>query len=158
MFVTALVVTFALPVPTIASTTNTTFVVSTTVNATCTVSATNLSFNLYTGSQTDSTSTISVTCTNGTPYNIGLDSGSHSISTANRQMSKDGNLFGPFLDYALYRDSGRSQNWGNNIGTDTQSGTGSGTNQDLTVYGRINGNQTPSPGSYNDVVTVQVNY
>jgi len=59
--------------PVKAATATTTFQVTATVNATCLISATNLAFGAYTGTQTDATSTVTVTCTNTTPYNIGLN-------------------------------------------------------------------------------------
>ena len=55
--------------PVEAATATTTFQVT----ATCLISATNLAFGAYTGTQTDATSTVTVTCTNTTPYNIGLN-------------------------------------------------------------------------------------
>ena len=71
-----------------------------------------------------------------------------------RQMS----LLTNTLGYKLFRDSGRTQNWGNTVGTDTVAGTGNGTQQTLTIYGRVPAQTTPAPATYNDTVTVTVTY
>src|SRR5437667_2090328 len=63
------------PTSAIAATTTTTFAVTATVQATCVVSATTMAFGTYTGVVANSTSTVSVTCTNTTPYNVGLSAG-----------------------------------------------------------------------------------
>ena len=99
----------------------------------------------------DQTGNIAVLCTNGTSYTIGLDAG----AVTGRKLS--GSLGGN-LNYALYRDSGRTNNWGSTIGTDTQAGTGNGLLQNLTVYGRIASAQTPLAGVYTDTVTVTLTY
>ena len=52
------------------------------------------------------------------------------------------------VNYSLFSNSGRTTNWGNTVGTDTVSGTGIGSAQSLTVYGRIPPQTTPSPGTY----------
>lgn len=62
------------------------------------------------------------------------------------------------LNYALYRDSGHTNNWGNVVGTDTLAGIGSGLLQTLTVYGRLSGAQFPTPGVYSDTVTATLTY
>src|SRR5436305_1507146 len=64
------------------TTVTTTFGVSATVQATCLVSATALAFGTYTGVVANSTSSVSVTCTNTTPYNVGLSAGLATGATA----------------------------------------------------------------------------
>jgi hypothetical protein len=49
--------------------------------ATCTISATGLSFGAYTGTALPGTSTITVTCTGGTTYNVGLNPGTATGAT-----------------------------------------------------------------------------
>ena len=139
-----------------AATATATFQVSATVQATCLISANALGFGTYTGTQTDASTTISVTCSNGTSYSVGLDAGTASgASVTTRQM---GGPSGATLNYALYRDSGRSQNWGTTIGTDTTSGTGNGSAQTLTVYGRVPASQYVTAGSYSDTITATITY
>ena len=50
--------------PAMSATATTTFAVTATVQATCQISATSLAFGTYTGTQIDTTSTITATCTN----------------------------------------------------------------------------------------------
>lgn len=72
-----------------AATTTTTFQVTATVNSACTVSATNLTFGVYDPSAAahDDTSTVTVTCTKATAYDIGLDAGLAAGATVTtRQM------------------------------------------------------------------------
>jgi len=139
----------------LAATATTTFQVTATVLSTCLVSATPLAFGNYSGAQTDATSTVSVTCTNTTPYNVGLDAGlSTGATVTTRAMQNGSNTLG----YALYSDSARTVNWGNTPGTDTVAGTGTGLAQTLTVYGRIPAGSLPAPGAYADTITVTVTY
>jgi spore coat protein U-like protein len=58
----------------------------------------------------------------------------------------------------MYSDAARTVNWGNTPATDTVSGTGNGSAQSLTVYGRVPTQATPAPASYSDTVTVTINY
>jgi spore coat protein U-like protein len=129
-----------------------------TIQAACeVVSSSDLDFGSVTstGSAIDQSSTIAVKCSNATPYNLGLGLGSGGSSTTARKMSAGG---AEFVSYGLYRDAARSQPWGETIGTDTATATGTGSNQNFTVYGRVNSQTTPAPGSYSDVVTVTVTY
>lgn len=146
-----------------AATSTTTFSVGATVSDSCSVTAGDLSFgtidplvNVTTAS--DATSTIDVTCANGTAYDVGLDAGgSTGATTAARAMT--GGTGTDLLNYSLYSDSGRTTNWGDVVDTDTVAGTGSGTAQTLTVYGRIPTGQNTAPtGSYSDTITVTVTY
>jgi spore coat protein U-like protein len=65
---------------------------------------------------------------------------------------------GVLLGYGLFTDSGHVTNWGNTIGTDTVTGTGSGAAQALTVYGEIPASELVAPGSYSDTITATVSY
>ncbi len=105
---------------------------------------------------TVASSTISVTCTNSTPYQIGLNAGLGSGATvSSRLMTGPG---GATIGYGLFRDAGRSLNWGNTLTVDVAAGTGTGAAQDLTVYGQVLAQTTPAPGTYTDTVTVTVTY
>ncbi|MBW9332131.1 Csu type fimbrial protein [Herbaspirillum aquaticum] len=140
----------------IAATASGTLTISASVVAACTVVGSAIAFGAYTQSVVNQSGTITVLCTNGTTYNVGLDAGTGSgASVSNRKMSAAG---GGTLNYALYRDSARTNNWGSTIGTDTQAGTGSGLTQTLTVYGQIPASQTPLAGAYSDTVTVTLTY
>jgi spore coat protein U-like protein len=141
-----------------AASTTTTFAVQATITATCTInSASTLNFGTVgvLAGNTDQTSTIQVTCTNTTPYNIGLDVGTGSGATVAVRKLTSG---GATVNYSLYTDAGRATLWGNTVGTDTQAGTGNGAAQNYTVYGRIPAQTTPAPGNYADTITVTVTY
>jgi len=139
-----------------AATATTTFAVNSTVVATCTISATAMAFGNYTGVVADSTSTISTTCTNTTPYQIGLDAGTGTGATvAARSMTGAGVL----LAYGLYSDATHTTNWGNTPGTDTPASvTATGAVQTVTVYGQIAAGLYVAPGVYADTITATITY
>lgn len=103
----------------------------------------------------DVTSTILVTCTNTTPYNIGLNAGTGTGATVSNRLMMSG---ATTISYAMYSNAGRTMNWGNTVGTDTVPGTGNGAAQSYTVYGRVPPQTTPAPGTYTDTITVTVTY
>jgi spore coat protein U-like protein len=144
-----------------ASTSTNTFTVSATVSAACVIGTNNLAFPSYSptsSSNTDGSTTLNVTCTNGTAYTVGLDAGTGSGSTIEtRKMT--GASAGSSLAYSLYSNSNRTSVWGSTVGTNTVAGTGSGAAQSLTVYGRIPANQTSvAATTYNDTITVTVTF
>lgn len=149
-----------LSTPLRAAEATTSFNVSITILDACSItSATDMSFP-SSGDQlatnVDATSSISVQCTLTTPYNIGLDAGDGTgATTSDRRMTSGGNT----VSYALYRDSARSLNWGDNIaGGDTVSDTGNGLTQTKTVYGRVPSQSGVTPGTYTDTIEVTVTY
>ncbi|AIO68105.1 spore coat U domain-containing protein [Burkholderia oklahomensis] len=145
-----------------ATTTTTTFGVSAQVNATCLIdSASALTFPAYTPGTGDqaATSTITVRCTNGTSFNIGLNAGTTSGATvANRIMTSGSNQ----LSYSLYQDAQHASVWGNTPTNDTVNGTGAGMTTanaiTKTVYGKVPDQPNAVPGSYADTVTVTVTF
>ena len=144
------------PTSAVAATATTTFAVTATVQATCVVSATAMSFGTYTAAVANATSTVSVTCTNTTPYNVGLSAGLATGATVTtRKMTGPASAL---LGYALFSDAARTVNWGQTIGTDTVTGTGNGSAQALTVYGQVVAGQYVAPGSYADTITATVTY
>lgn len=143
-----------------AATQNDTFDVTATIVASCSISANDLAFGNYdplSVTDLDQTTTISVTCSSGATYDIQL-SGGLSANVAARSMDDDAtgtNL----LNYSLFTDSGRTNNWGVTNGTDTYQGTGTGAAQVVTVYGRIPAGQTTLPvGTYADTITATIEY
>ena len=144
------------PSTAIAATATATMGVTATVQATCLVSATDVAFGIYTGALTSATSTISVTCTNTTPYTVGLSAGvSAGATVATRKMT------GPsaaLLGYGLYQDAAYTLNWGTTVSTDTEAGTGTGSQQGVTVYGRVPAGQYVAPGAYTDTITATVTF
>lgn len=137
--------------------TSASFTVSTVNVTTCSVNAGTVNFG-STGilqSALDATGSIGVTCTNSAPYTIALDGGTTAaVDPTQRKMSKASEQ----ITYGLYQNLARTQPWGDGVGINTISGTGSGLQQSLTVYGRVPAQSTPSPGSYSDTVVVTVIY
>jgi spore coat protein U-like protein len=120
-----------------------------------------MAFGSYTGGVDNSTTTITVTCTNGTSYNIGLNPGlapGATVSTRAMACTTSGTCGSTTLAYALYQPGGTTTNWGQTIGTDTVAGTGTGTAQTLTVNGQIAAGLTPEAGSFADTITATITY
>lgn len=142
-----------------AQTATTQFNVQITINAECQInSAADLDFGSagVVDTAVEASSDITVQCTNGTTYDIGLNEGQGAGATvATRFMT------GPdseTVTYSLYTEASHTDVWGNTVGTDTVSGTGTGSEQVYTVFGQVPGQDAPSPGTYTDVVTVTVTY
>jgi spore coat protein U-like protein len=123
----------------------------------CTVGvATDLDFGSVPGLlkvATDKTSLVRMTCTNRAAYQVGLNNGQNAQGAVRRMTSGTG-----FVTYELYRDSQRSLRWGNTLNTDTATGSGSGAEQTMTVYGRVPVQSAAAAGGYSDVITVTVTY
>ncbi len=126
----------------------------------CTVSATSVNFgsyNVFNGSDTDSTGTVTYRC-NGSAHNItiGLTQGA-SASFNQRQMQKGAEA----LAYNLFLDAARSTIWGDGTsGTSVYSigNPPNNTNVNLTVYGRVTAGQDVSAGTFSDTVTAVINF
>lgn len=141
-----------------AGTATTTMPVSMTITAGCTVTATSVAFGTQStlSSAVTASGTLSVTCTNTTPYVVGLDQGSGTgATTAVRKMTGPSSAT---ISYGLYQNSALTTNFGNTNGTDTLAGTGTGGGQTITVYGKVPAQTSPAPGSYADVINVVVTY
>lgn len=100
----------------------------------------------------NASTTMTVNCTTGVPYVIGITNGAQ----GNRSMS-DGATH--TLDYELYTDNSYAVGsiWPT-IATSTFGGTGSGADQSYTIYGRLPSQVTPVAATYTDSVTVTVRY
>lgn len=145
-----------------AQTDSRTFNVKIQITSVCDIQTapTDVDFGSVNSTQTsiNSTGTLNVRCTSGTPYNIALNAGSGSGATVtSRTMGSADAGNTARVPYALYRNSARTQNWGSTIGSDTQAGTGNGAVQPLVVYGQVASTNYPA-GSYSDVVTATVTW
>jgi spore coat protein U-like protein len=142
----------------VAATASATFRVQITLTSSCVInSASTLNFGSHgvLTANVNSTSTVRVQCTSGTPYNIGLNAGTGSGATvAIRKMTHTSST----VTYSIYQDSGRTIVWGNTVGTDTVAATGNGAAQSHTLYGRVPPQTTPAPAVYTDTITVTVTY
>jgi len=130
--------------------------VKVTITATCdihSVPSTDVDFGSIasTATDTDAAGALSVNCTPGTDYTIGLDAGEN-FGGGERRMIKGTD----YVAYELYRDGARSQVWGNDL-AGSLSGTGTGSDQNIPVYGRIATANSPA-GDYADVVIATVTY
>ncbi|WP_420009434.1 spore coat U domain-containing protein [Xanthomonas sacchari] len=134
------------------------FVASATAAPTCTIaSIADLDFGTQSGlidNALNYTTTLSMNCRARTAWQVSLDNGQNASGNVRRMRSASGQ----YLTYELYRDAARTQRWGSTLNTDTQTGTGTGSAQSLTLYGQVPARQTPTPGSYSDVVKVTVTY
>jgi spore coat protein U-like protein len=136
------------------------FGVSGTVVSTCTVSGTALSFGTTIptpiASNVDAQTTVTATCSNGTPYTILLGAGGGAGATvAVRKLTSGGNT----INYSLYTDTNRTSIWGDGtLGTTTVGGNGNGAAQPVTVFGRIPATQTVPIGTYTDTIQITLNF
>ncbi|MEM5314448.1 spore coat U domain-containing protein [Paraburkholderia sp. JHI869] len=137
-----------------------TFNVTLTLQANCAISANPLSFgtNGVLSTAVNQQSTLSVTCTNTTPYNVGLDAGTVTGSSVTSRLmagTTTGNT-STTVGFQLYQDAGHTTIWGNTQGTNTVAGTGTGSAQTLSVYGQVPAQATPKPDTYQTTVTATV--
>ena len=139
-----------------AATTTATFTVTATVTTNCTLTANNLNFGTYAGAIVTGTTTLTATCSTGTPYTIGLNAGtSAGASVTTRAMTGPGT---DLLHYGLFQDAAHSVNWGDTPGTDTEASTGTGAAQTFTVNGQIPASQFVQPGNYSDTITATLTF
>lgn len=122
----------------------------------CGIGANSLNFGNYFGAVLNATTTLQVACTSGTSFNVGLSAGGATGATVTtRKMTGPA---GALLNYKLFKDAGYGVNWGNTVGTDTQSGQGSNGIQNLTVYGQIPAGQSVVTGDYTDTIVATLTY
>lgn len=146
--------------PAAATDSSGTLSVNATITSNCAVSTTTVAFgsiDVTLNTTFDGTGAISVTCTNGTAWTAKADAGTGGAGTSltHRKMS------GPDkLSYDLFTDSGRTTIWGDGVtsGTAAITGTGTGSAQNNTIYGRIRNGSTAKAGDYSDTITVTLTY
>jgi spore coat protein U-like protein len=162
--VAALAFTSVLPIAHAATYSNgtatATLTVTLTLQANCSISATPLNFgtNGVLSTALNQQTNVAVTCTNTTPYNVGLDGGTVAGSTVAARLmagTATGNT-GTTVGFQLYQDAGRATVWGNTQGTNTVAGTGTGSAQSIPVYGQVPAQATPKPDIYQTTVTATV--
>ena len=149
-----------LATPAAAATVGGTLNVNANVTANCTVSTSALAFgsvNVIGGSNVDGSGGLTITCTSGTAWSAAAGVGAGTgASFTSRRMTSGANQLG----YNLYTTSGYATVWGDGTAsTGLLTGTGTGSAQSITVYGRVGSGQTGVPaGSYVDTVAVTVTY
>jgi spore coat protein U domain-containing protein, fimbrial subunit CupE1/2/3/6 len=158
LLATTVIVAATLVAPSAWAATTGTIAVSATVSTVCSLGTTPLNFGevALTGATTGATpgtATITVTCTGGGAYSVGLDSGLNNVA-AQRNLKSGSNL----LAYGLFTDLAHGTVWPVAPGV---AGIGNAAVQSLTVYGLIPAGLPIVSGSgipYTDTVTVTVTY
>ena len=150
---------FVLARPARAGTATNTLTVSANVLGICTIDPAALDFGNYDSTaNVDVSTNITVRCTQGSSYWIGLGLGSNFTGTTRRMVNGGAN----YLTYELYRDAGRTQVWDNADPAPTpphSSATDPGYAAYTTpVYGRIAAAQIVPMGAYGDSVVMTVNF
>jgi spore coat protein U-like protein len=124
----------------------------------CTVATTTLDFGTQDSlaSAKTATNAITVTCTPGAVYEVGLSNGQTGTGPVSRRMTNAATS--QFVTYGIYRDPAFALPWGNTTATDTLSSVGLGVAQTFTGYARIPAQPTPRSFTYSDTVIVTVSY
>jgi spore coat protein U-like protein len=151
-----------------AATATSSFQVTATVLARCTVTATALNFGSYNPGAGDidvsATNNIAVRCTRGTPYTVGLNAGLAPAATVSTRRMRSAATPAEELAYSLFTTAGRTTNWGDTVltGAPTGTGTGFGTAANFTVHGRIPDSAANQDAlvaaDFADTITVTVTY
>ena len=122
----------------------------------CTLNVTGVNFGSYdvfSNTPLDSTGNIDVNCPSGVGYSMALTAGggTHTQRVMNSGAHR--------LNYNLYTAANRAVVWGDaTSGTVTVNGTGIGGSVNHAVYGRIPALQNVHPGSYSDIIIVELTF
>ena len=126
------------------------------VQPTCTVDGATLDFGSYTSGQTSDLTAFAQIAYSNCPagqLRFQLDGGANGTTTARKLANGSGGL----LSYEVFRDSARTQNFGQ--GGDARlfelTATGSG---NVSVYGRIPAGQAVPAGTYTDTVVITLDF
>ncbi len=143
-----------------AATANANLTVQATVADSCGVTDANLSFGTVSpsaGTALPSTGAISVTCTLGTGFSVGLGDGLNASSGA-RRMRKGATT--EYLTYELYRDLIVQQRFGDsNPAQRVTGGVGLGlVAVPVSVFGMVPSGQASATGAYSDTVQITLYY
>lgn len=142
-----------------------TLTVSITVANDCTISAPSISFGSAPVVSAFSTvsQTVSVNCTKGSAYTVGLGDGTHPVSVGGRRQMMSG---GNYLAYDIFQSAGTTR-WGSvgaarraSTTAEVNPGTGLGSGSQIFNYNaRIYTDQaTPPAGTYTDSVVLDVSF
>ena len=149
-----------------AQTATSTFTVTASVAANCTISTVGITFGAYdpvvanAATPVDANGSVTVACTNGAVTTIGMDqgtfpSGTSTAAAPDRQMSSGTDN----MSYALYQDAAHTTIWAD-IGTPsavayTSVGFAPTT---IDIFGQIPAGQDLSVGAYSDTVTATISF
>jgi len=125
----------------------------------CTVAARDLDFGIRSSlsQPVDAATTVEVACTNIGAFSLGFDRGTGPNARAESRKLSNGI---DTVNYSLYADPGYSAVLGDaSDGTTAMTGTGSGSTQTFTVFGRVFAGQgAKTVGVYTDTVTATLGY
>jgi len=132
------------------------------VDPACTVTTTPVNFGTIDPSQNvafQATGAIHVTCTSGTGWSATANDGVNPLLAGGgfiRSMEGHTAAIPAHLKYSLFTDAALTKEW---RGATAFSGLGTGSQQDVPVYGLVPSNQTAiPPDSYEDTVVVDLEY
>ena len=159
LFVLALCISSGVQAGSASSTLN----VTTTAIAACSVTTSPVAFGDYdTVTAVNASGQINVTCSESASYFVALDQGANFTTTTRRMQNT---AAAEYLEYSLWKEVTLTTEWGDSDQANTfppgssVSGTGTGVEQSLIVYGFLMNDQAVSIGdSYADIVTVTVHY
>lgn len=146
--------------PLSAATTSGVLTVQATVVAACSAASGTLAFGtIDPGAGTSSLPSVnlSVTCTQGTSFSVGLGDGANASGTQRRMK---GASQAQYLAYDLFRDSAGTQRFGDSVASQRlvgQTGLGATANS-IAVYGAVAGGQSAPADTYSDTVPITVYY
>ncbi len=125
-----------------------------TIAATCTLGARNaINFGTQPGlfKRSDAAGSVLLTCPVNRAWTLSFDGGRYLSGTVRRMRS----AAGYYVPYAIYRDAART----NAIAVNgTITGTGTGTVQTTTIYGRTEPPTPPPVGTYQDFIVVTLSF
>jgi spore coat protein U-like protein len=129
----------------------------------CTIQTQPLPFGNYDPVQANATAplegqtTLTVACTKGTAVSIGMDSGANNQGLTRRMVSNGPG--GAFLQYEIYRDSARTQRWGDDGNQRLDGGIAPSRDpRQFIAYGRVPGAQDVPEGAFQDTILVTVQF
>lgn len=106
------------------------------------------------GAEVEQAISFGLKCTEQTPFTISIDGGTAAGPDGVRYLT--GASTGNKVAYELYTDAARTKTWGG--AGNGFAATGTGANQNITVYARLPSQPAASPDTYTDNVTLSVNY
>ena len=149
-----------------AQTSTSSFTVTATVSANCTVSTVGITMGAYdpvvahVSTPLDANGSVTVACTAGATTTIGMDQGSNPTATSTAALPERQMADGPnALRYDLYQDSARTTVWGD-VGTPavvSYNSVGFAPTT-FTIFGQVPAGQDVNVGTYSDTVTATISF
>jgi spore coat protein U-like protein len=140
----------------LAGTATSTLGVRVVVQPSCTVSGAVLDFGSYTSGQPGALTGFAQIAYSDCPagqLRFQLDGGANGTATARRLSNGSGSL----LDYGIFRDSARTQNFGQGAEARLVNLTAPGSGN-VSIYGRIPASQSVAAGTYTDTVVITLDF